>query len=42
MDGTLGGGGHARAAGCFIPEPLEQCRDKIIQAAQAACKEAGF
>ena len=39
---VFGGGGHARAAGCFIPEPLEQCRDKIIQAAQAACKEAGL
>ena len=39
---VFGGGGHARAAGCFIPESLERCRDQIIKAAQAACKEAGL
>ncbi len=38
----FGGGGHARAAGCFIPETLERCREKVIDAAKAACKEAGF
>lgn len=39
---VFGGGGHARAAGCFIPGTLEQCRDKIVQAAQVACEEAGL
>ena len=38
----VGGGGPARAAGCFIPETLERCREKVIDAAKAACKEAGF
>lgn len=39
---VFGGGGHARAAGCFIGEPLEQCREKVIGAARAACEEAGI
>ncbi len=39
---VFGGGGHARAAGCFIGEPLEQCREKIVGAAKAACEEAGL
>ena len=39
---VFGGGGHARATGCFISESLERCRDQIIKAAQAACKEAGL
>ncbi|MDD3192446.1 MAG: DHH family phosphoesterase [Oscillospiraceae bacterium] len=39
---VFGGGGHARAAGCFISGSLEQCRRKIIQATKAACEEAGL
>lgn len=39
---AFGGGGHARAAGCFIGEPLERCREKILGAARAACEEAGL
>lgn len=38
----FGGGGHARAAGCFLEGTLESCREKIIQAAIDACKEAGI
>lgn len=28
---TLGGGGHANAAGCSVPLPVHQARDRIIQ-----------
>jgi len=38
---VFGGGGHARAAGCFIADSLEESRAKIIEAAKKACEEAG-
>lgn len=33
---VFSGGGHARAAGCFIPGDLDSCREKIVAAAAAA------
>jgi phosphoesterase RecJ-like protein len=33
---TLGGGGHARAAGCRLPRPLDDARQTLL----AACKTA--
>lgn len=30
ITGAFGGGGHARAAGCSIPEPLERARELLL------------
>ena len=38
---VFGGGGHARAAGCFIADTLENSRKMIIEAAKNASEEAG-
>lgn len=37
---TFGGGGHARAAGAKIDEPIDQARSKIVQAMQQAISSA--
>ena len=34
----FGGGGHIRAAGCMIPFPLEQSREKIVERAKTFLK----
>lgn len=35
----LGGGGHMRAAGCFIPLPLEEAKQRLLEAVSAAYGE---
>ncbi|MFN9133107.1 MAG: DHH family phosphoesterase, partial [Phycisphaerales bacterium] len=37
---TLGGGGHARAAGVKLAMPIEQARAAVLQALSAACASA--
>lgn len=39
---VFGGGGHARAAGCFLTGSLKECKEKIVAAAIAAFEEAAF
>lgn len=36
---TLGGGGHMRAAGCFLPLPLEEAKLRLLEAVSAAYGE---
>jgi len=38
----LGGGGHARAAGCFIKGSLEQVKQIILEMLQKALLQFGF
>lgn len=35
----LGGGGHARAAGCIIPGPLAQAEERVLATVQKALQE---
>ena len=35
----LGGGGHARAAGCAVEGTLEQAKQKILDAVQESLEE---
>ena len=37
----FGGGGHKKAAGAFIDEPLDAARAKVLDAVRAAMKERG-
>ncbi len=36
LAGTFGGGGHPRAAGCTLAEPLAQAKAKVLEAARVA------
>jgi bifunctional oligoribonuclease and PAP phosphatase NrnA len=38
----FGGGGHVKASGALIPEPLEQVRPRVLAAARAALQEGGL
>jgi bifunctional oligoribonuclease and PAP phosphatase NrnA len=37
----FGGGGHIKASGALIPEPLAQVRPRVLEATRAALREAG-
>ena len=37
----LGGGGHIRAAGCFVPGSLEEAKRAVIAAIDTAMRAAG-
>ena len=39
---TLGGGGHVKAAGALIAQPIEQARPRVLDAARAALTDAGL
>jgi phosphoesterase RecJ-like protein len=36
---SLGGGGHARAAGCTVPGPLSQAAPRVLAAVFQALRE---
>ena len=38
---AFGGGGHPQAAGCQVPGPLREVRERIVSALQAAVAQAG-
>ena len=34
VDGTLGGGGHVKAAGCLVKGTLDEVRNKLLDAVE--------
>ena len=39
VDVTFGGGGHPRAAGCFIKGSLDEVKNKVVTVCEKAVKE---
>jgi bifunctional oligoribonuclease and PAP phosphatase NrnA len=38
----FGGGGHIKASGALVPEPLAQVRPRVLEATRAALRAAGM
>jgi phosphoesterase RecJ-like protein len=41
ITGAFGGGGHARAAGCTLEQPLDEARERVLAECEAELDRAG-